>query len=35
MKCPKCGKMLAGSGYSSKEKKEETPTKKTMKKGKK
>jgi transcription initiation factor IIE alpha subunit len=35
MKCPKCGKMLAESGYSSKEKKTEKPTKKTMMKGKK
>jgi hypothetical protein len=34
MKCPKCGKMLADSGYSSKEKKAEAPNKKTNKKGK-
>jgi uncharacterized C2H2 Zn-finger protein len=35
MKCPKCGKMLADSGYSKKENKTDKTTKKPMMKGKK
>lgn len=31
MKCPKCGKMIADSGYSSKDKKTQKPTKTTTK----